>query len=156
MDYLNLIKQDLSNTFEGKNWYGPSTKQILDGIDAATAAKSFGPQDKSIWMITNHITDWMDEASNCLEGKELRHPKEWDWHPVDDRTEKAWCEAISRLAKSHQRFLLAVDGIKELNCEDEVVNSQGEAMGFTYEMMLQGIVQHNVYHMGQISLMKTL
>ena len=95
MDFLSGTKDGLAGAFDGRNWFGPTLKSILDGIDAEDAARERLPETPSIWVIVRHITGWMEEADKCLSGRAIAPPDTWDWKPLSDRSPAAWARAIS-------------------------------------------------------------
>ena len=75
-----------------------------------------------------------------------------DWPAVADNSPEAWEAAGERLARSHGELLAAVAGLKDADLERRV---PGRTQAFyTYYFLLHGVVQHDLYHAGQIGLLK--
>jgi hypothetical protein len=49
MSQIDLIVDQLERAFDGEAWHGPALMEILDGIDARTAAARPIPSAHSIW-----------------------------------------------------------------------------------------------------------
>ncbi|MHC5037912.1 MAG: DinB family protein [Planctomycetota bacterium] len=154
---MNLIenwKEALIGAFDGRNWYGPPLKSILEGIDAEEAAREILPGIASIWKLVNHITGWMREAERALSGKPLSPPQEWDWKEIESTSQEAWTSALGDLVSTHHQLLEALGNFPEDRLQEEVTDGKGTSLGFRFDLMLNGIIQHNVYHSAQIMLMK--
>ena len=58
MSQVDMVVNELKRSFEGEAWHGPALMEILDGIDAKTAAARPLPKAHSIWELVAHIAAW--------------------------------------------------------------------------------------------------
>ncbi len=149
---------DLYASVFGDPWYGPSIKRIYDTIPEETAfAKQF-ENIHSISELTLHMWAWTEEVRNRIEGKEPRQPEMGDWPDTKEYLNESWFSIKSKLYDSTR---LLIESIKKTSDNKflEKVGSQRDAplgTGVTFDSMVMGLVQHNAYHAGQISILKKL
>jgi uncharacterized damage-inducible protein DinB len=144
------IADQLDRAYRGPAWHGPSLSELLAGLDAAAAAARPLPGAHSIWEIVRHLAVWNEVPRRRIEGEPLDSlPPEEDWPAVADPTPRAWREAQEALAGAHRRLAELVLGLDEARLRDPIPGS-----GPTVWAMLHGVVQHNLYHAGQIALLR--
>jgi uncharacterized damage-inducible protein DinB len=140
----------------GDPWYGPSIAQVLDGVTARQAASRPIPQAHSIWEIVLHLTAWVNEVRRRLETGVWRLPEVGDWPEVTATTGKAWQEAIDGLLKAHDQLIRLLQALEETRL-DETLGQERDAplgTGVSYSVTLHGLLQHDAYHLGQVTLLK--
>jgi uncharacterized damage-inducible protein DinB len=150
MEEARRIRHQLKIGYSGKAWHGPSLKENLEGITAEMAARHPIPGSHSIWELLLHITAWERETAAVLTGKDyVTLAGAEDWPPVTDSSEEAWKAALASLETTHQTL---VDEVRKLS--DESLETQVPGREFTFYVLLHGVIQHNLYHGGQIALLK--
>ncbi|MBI3698770.1 MAG: DinB family protein, partial [Acidobacteria bacterium] len=102
-----------------------------------------------IWEIVLHITAWVDAARRRVEGEEAKLSAEQDWPPVRETTERAWEAALEGLKTAHQAMQETVLRLEDSRLKDRVPGQQ-----YSVYFLLHGVVQHGLYHAGQIALLK--
>lgn len=153
MTEIERIHNQLQNAFYRDSWIGPTVVTVLDGVTAQGAAMR--PVDKahSIWEITNHISFWENLVSRLLQKEPVDTQKEsrLDWQPISDRTEEAWHSSLVTLRQGHEHLAAIVASL-----DDSILEEKSAEIGasFTVYELLHGIVQHDIYHAGQIGLLK--
>jgi uncharacterized damage-inducible protein DinB len=150
MNEIGRIADQLRRAQRGGAWHGPALAEALEGMTAAQAAARPLPAAHSAGEIVRHLAVWEDVARRCLAGEDLRRelsPEE-DWPPVRDSGEAAWRDARRRLDEGHERLLEAVRGFPEERLDEK------SPRGVSFYVMLHGIVQHDLYHAGQIALLR--
>jgi len=53
-----LIAEQLRRAFEGDAWHGPALLELLQDVDAVTAAAKPLPDVHSIWELVLHVAVW--------------------------------------------------------------------------------------------------
>lgn len=146
MNESQRIADQLHRAFFGRAWHGPAVKEILDGVTAEIAARHSLTPAHSIWEIVHHMRAWMEEAAAIATGKQYEILKgDRDWPPVTDTTAEAWASAVAALEETEVSL--------ERAASDVPPEKLGEGGKSLYNL-LHGIVQHNLYHGGQIVLVK--
>ena len=74
---------------------------------------------------------------------------EMDWPPVWEATEVAWQRSLEHLRECHARLRAAVKNLPEDNL-NEIVPGKDHSQ----YVMLHGAIQHDLYHAGQIAVLK--
>jgi uncharacterized damage-inducible protein DinB len=155
MDALRLAEQ-VESALSGPAWHGASLEQNLRGLAPEQAAARPVPDAHSIWELVLHITAWAAEVTRRLGGAEPAMPAEGDWPAVGAVSPKAWTEALVRLRRAHLALVDAVRGYPTERWTQRVGGERDAPLGtgVTYAEMVQGLVQHDAYHGGQIGLLR--
>jgi len=72
--------------------------------------------------------------------------------PVTDASEAAWRKALAQVRRVHDELVSAVAILPDSRLDEMVPGKKGAHYTFYY--MLHGVVQHQLYHAGQIALLK--
>jgi len=146
MNESERIADQLHRAFHGKAWHGPAVKEALEGVSAGTALARPFPEAHSIWELVHHLAAWIGEVDATVRGKTYESLKgDRDWPPVTEISSAAWEQSLGRLEKVEASLEEAVGGFPP--------EKLGEGDRSCYHL-LHAIVQHNVYHAGQIVLLK--
>jgi uncharacterized damage-inducible protein DinB len=149
MAEVQRILDQLRRAFEGNAWHGPALLELLAGISAAEAAAHPIPSAHSIWELVLHIAAWKNACKRRLEGDSAQLNNAEDWPDVSQTNDAAWQDAKDALLRIHQQLLVAVSRLDEFRLDKPIV----EDMSNVY-VTLQGVVQHDLYHAGQIAILK--
>ena len=150
MTETHRINSQLKRAQEGPAWHGPSLRELLAGVTAEQAAARPIQNTHSIWELVNHIIAWEQIARRRLEGEgEAPIPDEINFPPVTDASEAAWQATLQSLEASHRSLR---DGIKKI--DDAKLEETLPGTRYSNYILLHGVIQHDLYHAGQIALLK--
>jgi uncharacterized damage-inducible protein DinB len=149
IDENTRIADQLKRAFEGDAWHGPSVLEVLEGVSAWAAAAKPVTGAHSIWEIVLHIAAWDGAIRRRMEGQALQLSDEQDFPPVKDTSDTAWHNAVENLKQRHAELIKGV-----LTMPDYRLTSQVPGKDYDFYHMLHGAVQHELYHAGQIALLK--
>jgi uncharacterized damage-inducible protein DinB len=150
MTETHRINSQLKRAQEGEAWHGPSLRELLDGVTAEQAAAKPIPNAHSIWELANHIIAWEQIVRRRLEGEAVSEiPDEMNFPPVNDPSEAAWQATLQSLAASNRSLRESVKRIDDAKLEETV-----PGQSYNNYFMLHGAIQHDLYHAGQIALLK--
>jgi uncharacterized damage-inducible protein DinB len=150
MTETHRINSQLKRAQEGQAWHGPSLRELLEGVTAEQAAARAIPNAHSIWELIHHVIAWEQIALRRLKGEEIPEiPDEMNFPPVNVAGEEAWQSTLKSLADSNQALR---DGIKQI--DDARLDELIPEGAYSYYVLLHGVIQHNLYHAGQIALLK--
>jgi uncharacterized damage-inducible protein DinB len=150
MSEVRRIEDQVGRSFEGEAWHGPALAELLADVTAAEAAARPLPMCHSIWEIVSHLTGWRGAATVALEGEALPgEPPDGDWPGPGEATRDAWDRALARLTEGHRRLREAIARQPEERLAETVPGRD-----YSFYRLLHGIVQHDLYHAGQIALLK--
>ena len=149
MSEVERMVDQLRRAYEGEAWHGPPLKEILAGITAEQAARRPVANAHSVWELVLHIAAWESIVRRRLAGEAVEATPEQDWPPVRDTGQVAWRSALADLERGHLQLRQSI----ALLADDQL---SGKAPGKDYSLyvMLHGVVQHDLYHAGQIALLK--
>ena len=151
MSEVERIVDQLTRAFEGNAWHGASIRELLADVTAAEAGAKPVASAHGIWELVLHIAVWEDVVKRRIEGDRfaISLSSEEDWPPVRARSEADWRAAIGGLVAGHDALMRAVSSLPDSRL-DEIVPGHD----YTIYTMLHGAVQHDLYHGGQIGLLK--
>lgn len=151
MSEVSRIHDQLHRAYTGPAWHGPALREILAGVTWQTAAQRPIPGAHTIWELVLHVTVWMSVVTRRIEGAEMPTlPPDQDWPAAPEPSAAGWQEALDRLAHAQTNLETVVRGLTDDRLRDKVM---GE-VPYSIYTMLHGAVQHNLYHGGQIALLK--
>lgn len=143
------IADQLRRAFDGSAWHGPSVLELLREIDAKTAAAKPIPNVHSIWELLLHVAVWDEVAMTRLAGTKSQ-PTGTDNFPVPAKpTEAAWRKAIATTKSTHEKLVKIVEKLSDARLRERVPGKR-----YDFYHMLHGIAQHELYHAGQIAILK--
>lgn len=156
MSEINRITEQLQRAFEKDSWSGPALQEVLSAVTAESAAARPIANAHTIWEIVLHIAGWKDVVRRRLEGEPVRLPVEGDWPAVTDTSAAAWQKTLSKLAQRQEALMKTVRGLTEARLADILITEQSRETGggVSCYITLHGVVQHDLYHAGQIALLK--
>jgi uncharacterized damage-inducible protein DinB len=146
------LADQLRRAFEGNAWHGDSLLELLAGVNAKTAAAKPIKNAHSIWELVLHIAAWDDATLRQTGGEAVSLTDEQNFPPIRDVSEAAWRQAIESAKKTHNELIKAVAAFPDARLQDPVPGKSEKYYNFFY--LFSGIVQHELYHAGQIALLK--
>jgi uncharacterized damage-inducible protein DinB len=144
-----LIAEQLRRAFEGDAWHGPALLELLQDVDAATAAAKPLPDVHSIWELVLHVAAWDRAACRRLGGETVQLTGIANFPVVPNPTEAAWRKAVTHAKRTHDVLVKTVAALPESRLRERVPGKR-----YDFYFMLHGVAQHEVYHAGQIALLK--
>ena len=150
------IIDELEREHAGDPWHGSPLRQILEGVDHRQAAHRPLPGAHSIWELVLHMISWKNEVRRRIEGAPSGEPLEGDWPKAPNVTAEAWRDTLAALEASHRSLVSSVSSLPEdrLFQPTNDPRDRETGAGVDHYVLLHGIVQHDVYHAGQIALLK--
>jgi uncharacterized damage-inducible protein DinB len=149
-----LLERCIEEGYRHRAWHGPNLKGALRGVSAAEAARRPGRGRHAIWEIALHCAYWKYVVRRRLLGLERgSFPLEGsNWFPVPAKpTEAAWRRDRALLERAHAELLEALRSIRPLRLDDKPRGST-----VSTGSVLTGIAFHDIYHAGQIQLIKRM
>jgi uncharacterized damage-inducible protein DinB len=143
------IADQLRRAFDGSAWHGPSLLELLSGVDAATAAAKPLANVHSIWELVLHIAVWDRSAIVRLGGEVSQPTGDLNFPPVGTVTRSAWLEAVSEAKRTHSELVKVVGKLSDAQLRERCPGKR-----YDYYHLLHGVVQHELYHAGQIAILK--
>jgi len=147
---LNRLNAQLGKALEGDAWHGPSVLETLEGVTVEQAAAHPIAGAHSIWELVLHLCGAYDLVLRRLGGDGRQLTESEDWPSVPEARAENWSDSV-RVLKQLNEDLREV--IRSFPAEDLDQLLVPEAPYTAYTQFI-GITQHNLYHAGQIALLK--
>lgn len=149
---LSTLIAAVETNFRGRGWHGPSLLGSLRGIAAATALKQPAGFGHSIWALALHAAYWKYAVRRrFVPGSPgfPREPSNWP-RAASPPSDKAWKEDLRLLKREHAMLVEAASTFDPRRLNE--VPPGGRT--WTFAELLAGAAAHDVYHTGQIQLVK--
>lgn len=149
MSESQKILDQFNKMYYGGAWFGNGLKEILDEVDSETAVKRPIETAHNILEITNHISIWVKAVNHQLIGTPLQVSDKENWQIINFDAEKYWSDSLNKLDERISELLNQLS-----RTSDEKLSETVNGEGYTFHFLLYGVLQHCVYHAGQIALLK--
>ena len=149
-----LILRLFDQGYDHKAWHGPTLRGSLRGVSAEVAAWRPAPGRHNIWEVAVHCAYWkytvLRRMSNAPRGSFPLPGSNWFRRPVE-LTDAAWKQDLRLLADTHKALRAAIEGVPDAALDKKPPGSKTLLID-----TLLGIASHDLYHAGQIQLLKRL
>lgn len=147
---VNRLEEQLRRALEGEAWHGPSVLESLTGLSAAQAASHPIAGAHSIWELVLHLSSDYDLVLRRLAGDGRQLTAVEDWPACPASTEENWQQTVQELKLLNKKLRQAVRDFPVERLDDPLVPE----VPYTAYTQFIGVTQHNLYHAGQIALLK--
>ncbi len=151
MNDVEFLADQFERAYRGAAWHGPGLREVLAGVTAEQAAAKPAPGAHSIWELVNHAGAWIGAVRRRLGGEALDLSAEQDWPIVDGGGEAGWQQTLAALDDEQRRLREAIGALPLEGLRAHVPGTE-----YSVRFMLEGVIQHNLYHAGQIAMLKKL
>jgi uncharacterized damage-inducible protein DinB len=149
MSEISRIVDQMDRAMNGEAWHGPHLEELLKDVSAQQAAAYPVEGAHSIWELVNHIAAWNSILAQRAAGKAVVVTSEQDWPAVTDTGAESWSRSLEQIRKARARLRGVVEKLSDAQLEDIVPGKDHSVY-----VMLHGGVQHDLYHAGQIAVLK--
>jgi uncharacterized damage-inducible protein DinB len=122
-------------------------------VDPSKAFKKITKSAHSLAELLYHRLTWGDFTLNRIEGiKEMNVSffEKTDWREIDPSVH-TWEHGLSGYKKVHEKIIELLE-----QKDDEFLDQQVGHRNYNFRFLLNGLIQHNIYHAGQIAYLKKL
>jgi hypothetical protein len=151
-DSLSILVHAVDEAFRGVGWHGPALRSSLRGVTPKQAAWRPGRGYHNIWEVAVHAAYWKHIVRARLTGDRSHafalKGSNWFVCPSPGRT---WQDDVRMLIDEHRALRDAISGVAPA-----ALGKQVHGRRQTYAYTIRGIAAHDVYHAGQIQLLKKL
>jgi uncharacterized damage-inducible protein DinB len=149
-----MLLRQFDEGYNKKAWHGPNLRGSIRGVSPKEAAWRPGPNRHNIWEIILHAAYWKYAVRRKILGEKTGSfplkGNNFFKRPVT-LSEKAWREDIAILERCHRRLRETILGLRPSDLKKIPKGSKVS----TGELVF-GIGAHDIYHAGQIQLLKRL
>jgi hypothetical protein len=153
---IAMLLAMIDQAFDHRSWHGTNLRGSIKGMKAADAAWRPSPKRHNIWETVVHAAYWkyivrrrlLSEAKGSFPLK----GSNWFERPAGgELNEAAWKADVALLVDMHRTLREAVE---KLPANEIYLTPEGSTVS-NFEL-ITGIAAHDLYHAGQIQLLKRL
>lgn len=150
---LDVLVRLLDEAYERKAWHGTNLRGAIRGVSAEHAVWRPGPKRHNIAELVLHAAYWKYTVRRRLTGlkKGSFAVKGSDWFERERIDEGQWREDLDILHQEHRLLRASVTELPPGRLDQKVGNSRHD-----HARLIYGAASHDLYHTGQISLIKRL
>jgi DinB superfamily len=150
---IQSIIRNLQNTLSGEPWFGRALYSIMEEVDASKVYMKPDDKEHSLIELLYHMNTW---AMFCLlqlknaSPEEMKATESIDWREIDPANHN-WKKGMEEFKETHNEIISILE-----TKNDEFLAEMVSGRKFNFRFMLNGLIQHNIYHLGQIAYVKKL
>jgi len=154
---LEMLLGLLHEAFDARAWHGPSLRTAVRGVDARLATWRPAPGRHNIWETVVHAAFWKYAVRRRLTGDKSRtfpiKGHNWFVRPANHASahDAAWKDDVRLLIAEHRRLVETVAGLTPSSLRRPSRGSRQTPL-----FMIRGIAAHDLYHAGQVQLLRAL
>lgn len=152
---IDILLSMIDQAFDHKSWHGTNLKGSIKGLRVEIAAWRPAPDRHNIWEIVVHAAYWKyvvnRRLTNEKRGSFRVKGSNWFARSVTSADEKAWKSDVALLNETHRSLRDALAGLRVRDLH--YVPDGSKLNNLT---LITGIAAHDLYHAGQIQLIKRL
>ncbi len=149
-----MLVSIVDQAYDRRSWHGPNLRGSIRGVSAEQAAWRPASRRHNIWEIVVHCAYWKYAVRRRLTGEkrgsfELKGSNFFT-RPGRDRRERSWKADVALLDRQHRQLRAVIAALPA-----STRSGKGKG-GVTKAWLVTGIAAHDLYHAGQIQLLKRL
>ncbi len=151
---IAVLMHLIDEAYDRQAWHGPNLRGSIRGLTEKQAAWRPGPGRHSAWEIVIHAAYWKYAVRRRLTGeKRGSFPLSGsNWFPQPKgSTGRSWKGDIALLEGEHRRLRAAIASVRDGDLTKRPPESKSTRL-----RLIAGAAAHDVYHAGQIQLLKRL
>ena len=152
MSITEQLEQELNKVLSGQPWYGSPIYDILGQVTFETAYEKPAKGVHSIAQIILHMLSWTEEVMDRMNGMTASTPSSGDWPDPGAPDEQKWQLWVEDLKLVNVNLIKIIRDFLDEQWDDKIDDKRGYEPT-TYEELIHGFFQHQIYHAGQIALL---
>lgn len=159
MTTAEKLSGELEKILSGDAWYGPPVYEGIDKISFEIAYERPANGAHTIAEIVLHMLGWTMEVIRRMQGGKAGMPQGGDWPDPGAPDEERWKVMINDLKLANVNLIGLIQKFPEEKWEEPTNddrNEPGLGAGVNYDQLINGLIQHHVYHAGQIGILNRI
>lgn len=143
----------MENVNSGQPWYGKPVFKLLDEVDEAVSSIKPNGTEHSCIELLYHMITWAEFVLKRLQKEDINDMdvfEKLDWREIDPKIH-GWSEGLKQFKEIHQSIITLLQTIDPAVL-DEIVDYRN----YKFRFLLNGLMQHNIYHAGQVAYVSKL
>ena len=144
----------LRNIYNGQPWYGDSLLQKLETVSAEEACTLAAPGTHTVAQLVAHLLAWRRLLVERIKGNndfQIQVNSARDWPPAALLEKKGWEGLLAELETNQLELIRLLESETDALLDRPLPDGK-----HALRLLLDGIMQHDVYHIGQIGLVLAL
>lgn len=149
---VQSIITNLESVLNGQPWYGEAVMPMLRKIHPAVVYINPEKSHAAIEIVYHMIT-WAEFTLSRVQKKQnydLKTAEQMDWRTIDPKIH-TWEKGLNEFEQLHQQLVAALQTM-----DDSFLSEMVDYREYNFRFLLNGLIQHNIYHLGQIAFLKNL
>jgi uncharacterized damage-inducible protein DinB len=150
---VNAIIRRIENINSGEPWFGRAVYTLLEEVNEKRVYERPNNTEHSMIDILYHMITWAEFTLNRLEKntiKDLAAAEELDWRTIDRKTH-TWKKGLTSFRAIHKKIMAVLK-----KKDDLFLNEIVDYRKYNYRFLINGMIEHTIYHLGQIAYLKKL
>ena len=151
---IALLLRVIDQAYDQKSWHGTTLRGSLRGVTAEEALWRPRRGRHNIWELALHAAYWKYAVRRRLAGDAIgsfdRKPSNWPEIPLP-RDAGAWKRDVAFLDAEHRKLRAVITDLSPA-----VLQKRSPKGVWTNAEEIHGVAAHDLYHTGQIQLIKRL
>ena len=155
---MNKETQYIIKTFEstlsGQPWFGRAVYEILGEANETKVSTKPNGTEHSMLELVWHMNTWAEFTLGAVENRSAEDMKKIeanDWRAIDPKLH-TWKKGIEQLKATHNNIIALLKQKKDDDYLKDIVPNRE----YNFRFLLNGLMQHNIYHLGQIAYLKKM
>lgn len=152
---LSQLLALIDQAYNRKSWHGTNLRGSLRRVTADAAAWRPGPGRHNIWELAVHAAYWKytvwRRLVNAGRGTFALTGSNFFPRPDGDASADAWRKDIALLDRTHRELRAAIEAFSP-----RALHRRPKGSKFDHAALISGVAAHDLYHAGQIQLLKRL
>jgi len=148
------IAKTFENTLSKQPWFGRAVYEIIGEADESKVHTKPNGTEHSMIELLWHMNTWAEFTLGSLEGRsvdEMKAIEANDWRTIDPKTH-TWKKGLEQLKATHKKIVELLNQ----KADDSFLGDIVPLREYNFRYMLNGLIQHNIYHLGQVAYLKKM
>lgn len=145
---IQSITRNLQRVNSGQPWYGRPVYELLDEVKADKVFEKPGKDGHSMIELLYHLVTWTEFCLRRVQRAKEEDPDEvekLDWRKIDP-SHHSWAKGLASFKTANEQ-IIEILSTKNDDFLKEIVDYRE----FNFRFLLNGLIQHHIYHIGQIT-----
>ena len=144
---MQRIRDQLRRAVMGGAWHGPSVSEAIASLSHERGWRRLTPATHAPVELVLHIAAWLEIARRRFEGEVVTPTTADDWPGAPAASPTAWQAGRDRVFEAHSALDEAIARADDRRLAELIPGQDSDIYH-----LLHGVLQHCIYHAGQIQL----
>ncbi len=150
---IQSIIRRIENVNSGTPWFGRAVYSLLEEVDPKKVYEKPNGSEHSLIDLLYHMITWADFSLKRLQKdkvNDLAAAEKLDWRKIDPK-KHTWKKGLAEFRSIYKKIIAILK-----KKEDAILKEVVDFRNYNYRFLLNGMIEHNIYHTGQVAYLKKL